>query len=151
MSDQSRVDVCTRFVRTPCYGQIVRLQHVVLPVNGVGVWASTKIFHFMQFTRVRNNCSSATVSAGEVRVLHAIAGLPRRAIATSSRSSACARPVLETASRTICSWATTRTSLPDQVWMNRPQSLEQEPRKIKCIRGFINKSVSKVLTRFDRH
>ena len=66
----SRALICLRFVQIglysdACCGQIVRLQHVVLPVEG-------------EYTK------------------------------TSSRSSECARPVLETASRTICSWATTR-------------------------------------------
>ena len=80
-------------------------------------------------------------------VLHAVASLLRRALATSSRSSLCARPALETAPRMICSWATTRaiTSRP-----GLDQSTRISRTKTKKIYNlhFISQSLSNVLTRF---
>ena len=84
------------------------------------------------------------------RVLHAIASPPRRAFATSSRSAERARPILEAASRTICSWTTTSaiTSRPGLDQSTAVARTNHEQNRSES-RNLINKSVSKVLTRSD--
>ena len=61
---------------------------------------------FRRVARLVSDCIrlvQQSTSPRRHRVLHSVADLPRSALATSSHSSVCARPVLETASRTICS------------------------------------------------